>query len=73
MNSLELILNQLVHEKNVLEFELERVINQKDIETNLKMSMSKEILSKLTNTINMINLTSTYLKPVNNELEQNNN
>lgn len=73
MNSLELLLGQLIHEKNVLEFELERIVNNKDIETVVKINNSKKILLELSDTINMINLTTSYLQPRNNNLTENNN
>jgi hypothetical protein len=73
MNTLELILNGLIHEKNVLEFELERIVNNKDMGTLDKITISKDILSKLINTINMINLVTGYLQPKNNEMIENNN
>lgn len=73
MNSLELLLGQLIHEKNVLEFELERIVNNKDIETVVKINNSKKILLELSNVINMINLTTSYLQPRNNDVTENNN
>lgn len=73
MNTLELVLGQLVQEKNILEYDLEKIVNSDNIDTLEKINRSKDILSKISNIITMINLTSNYLQPKNNEVMNNNN
>lgn len=72
MNLLELVINQLTLEKNLLEVELERVINNKDINTVDKVESSKKLLKQISEILMTINVTNGYLSPLTNK-EQNNN
>lgn len=72
MNTLELILGQLNQEKNLLEVELERVINNKDLSTLDKVETSKNLLKQISNVLMAINVTSGYLSPAKPKEENNN-
>ena len=45
MNVLELVLGQLIQEKNLLESELERVVNDSNLTITERVSKSKNLLS----------------------------
>jgi hypothetical protein len=67
MNLLELVNNQLTLERNLLEVELERVINDKDINTSEKVRQSKELLKQISETLTTINVTNGYLSTLSNK------
>jgi len=72
MNVLELLLGQLSQEKNLLEAELERVINNKDLTITEKVDLSKKLIQQISNTLMSINLTNGYISPLK-QKEDNNN
>lgn len=61
MNGLELLLGQLVQEKNLLEAELERVINNKDLTIIERVESSKKIITQISGVLMSINVTNGYL------------
>jgi hypothetical protein len=73
MNVLELVLGNLIQEKNIIESELERVINNDNLNTIDRVNKSKELLLSLSNIIMTINLTSGYLPDKNKNNNEVNN
>jgi hypothetical protein len=67
MNLLELVINQLTLEKNLLEVELERVVNNRDINTSEKVKISKDLLKQISETLTTINVTNGYLSSLPNK------
>jgi hypothetical protein len=74
MNILELVLGGLIQEKNILEAELERVINDNNLTTLERVDRSKKLLVTITETFNNINTVTGYLpvKKSNDEVITNN-
>jgi len=71
MNILELVIGELNQKKNLLEAELERVVNNKDLTIPNKVDMSKNLLLEITNVLTTINLTNGYLSPLDTSRENN--
>jgi|TARA_R110002020_G_scaffold190204_3_gene389696 hypothetical protein len=59
----------LTLKRDKLELELERIINNPDIETGVKIDKSKELLCELSQTINSIELWQHYADRTNNQNE----
>lgn len=72
MNTLELVIGQLNQEKNLLEAELERVVNGKDLTITEKVDLSKKLLQQITSILMTINVTNGYISP-SKQKEDNNN
>ena len=62
----------LVSNKERLEYELEEIINTKNINASEKVQKIKENLLKLTETMNAIQLWSSYIEGLNNNEEKEN-
>jgi hypothetical protein len=72
MNILELVLGQLIQEKNLLESELERVVNDSNLTITERVSKSKNLLSSISKVLMDINVTTGYLPEKKNDQEENN-
>jgi len=72
MNVLELVLGQLIQEKNLLESELERVVNDSNLTINERVIKSKNLLSSIYKVLTDINVTTGYLPEKKNNQEENN-
>ena len=72
MNVLELVLGQLIQEKNLLESELERVVNYSNLTITERVSKSKKLLSSISKVLTDINVTTGYLPEKKNNQEENN-
>ena len=72
MNILELVLGQLIQEKNLLESELERVVNDSNLNITERVSKSKNLLSSISKVLTDINVTTGYLPEKKNNQEENN-
>lgn len=72
MNILELVLGQLLQEKNLLESELERVINDGNLTITERVNKSKNLLSSISKVLTDINVTTGYL-PVKKDGQEVNN
>ena len=72
MNILELVLCQLIQEKNLLESELERVVNDSNLTITERVSKSKNLLSSISKVLTDINVTTGYLPEKKNNQEENN-
>jgi hypothetical protein len=72
MNVLELVLGQLIQEKNLLESELERVVNDSNLTITERVSKSKNLLSSISKVLMDINVTTGYLPEKKNDQEENN-
>lgn len=72
MNILELVLGQLIQEKNLLESELERVINDSNLTITERVSKSKNLLSSISKVLTDINVSTGYLPEKKNDQEENN-
>jgi hypothetical protein len=72
MNVLELVLGQLIQEKNLLESELERVVNDSNLTITERVSKSKNLLSSISKVLTDINVTTGYLPEKKNNQEENN-
>jgi hypothetical protein len=72
MNILELVLGQLIQEKNLLESELERVVNDSNLTITERVSKSKNLLSSISKVLTDINVTTGYLPEKKNNQEENN-
>ena len=62
----------LVSNKERLEYELEEIINTKNINASEKVQKIKDNLLKLTETMNAIQLWSSYIEGINNNEEKEN-
>jgi|TARA_R110000796_G_scaffold245290_1_gene369441 hypothetical protein len=62
----------LISNKERLEYELEEMINTKNINSSEKVEKIKEILLKLTETMNAIQLWSSYIEGLNNNEQKEN-
>ena len=72
MNVLELVLGQLIQEKNLLESELERVVNDSNLTITERVSKSKNLLSSISKVLTDINVPTGYLPEKKNNQEENN-
>jgi hypothetical protein len=61
VNILEICLSDLVNKKNLLEGELERIVNDGKIETEQKFNKSLELIDKISQTYQSIDLVNTYI------------
>jgi len=70
---LQIMLSDLVSERDTLELELNRVLNETEIPTIHKKMDFDKLLGKITKTNNKINMLSEYMSSLNNEKENNKN
>lgn len=61
VNILEICLTDLINKKNLLEGELERIVNDGNMETEQKFTKTLELVDKISNIYRSIDLINTYI------------
>jgi hypothetical protein len=61
VNILEICLSDLINKKNLLEGELERIVNDGNIETEQKFTKSLELIEKISQVYKSMDLVNTYI------------
>lgn len=66
VNMLDICLTDLINKKNLFENELERILNNSSLETDIKFSRSLELIEKISSTYKSIDLVQEYILKNNN-------
>lgn len=66
VNMLEICLTEFINRKTLLENELERILNNSSLETEIKFSRSLELIEDIANVYRSIDLVNEYLIKNNN-------
>lgn len=66
VNMLDICLTDLINKKNLFENELERILNNSSLETDIKFSRSLELIEKISSTYKSIVLVQEYILKNNN-------